>query len=141
MNRQLPPFFTQLEATAKKRWRSRCISACSRLLQSQRLAAILFLPSSIRTYVEQRSRERSMAVTGKLAVKRRSEKGSRECRRLRDKGLVPGNMYGHKQEAVPLTLTAAEVAPLVRGGARVLDVELDGKLEKVLFREIQWDYL
>jgi large subunit ribosomal protein L25 len=82
-----------------------------------------------------------MAVTGKLAVKRRNEKGSRECRRLRDEGLVPGNMYGHKQEAVPLTLTAAEVAPLVRAGARVLDVELDGKLEKVLFREIQWDYL
>ena len=82
-----------------------------------------------------------MAITGKLAVKRRTQTGSRQCRRLRDQGLVPGNLYGHKQETVPLTLTAAEVTPLVRAGARVLDVELDGKLEKVLFREIQWDYL
>ncbi len=82
-----------------------------------------------------------MAVTGKLVVQKRKEQGSRECRRLREKGLVPANMYGHKQDAVPLTLVAAELGPLVRGGARVLDLELDGKVEKVLFREIQWDYL
>ncbi|HLJ11937.1 MAG TPA: 50S ribosomal protein L25 [Planctomycetaceae bacterium] len=82
-----------------------------------------------------------MAVTGKLAVKRRIEHGSRECRRLRDSGFVPGNVYGHKQETIPLTVAAAELEPLVRGGARVLDVELEGKLEKVLFREVQWDYL
>lgn len=82
-----------------------------------------------------------MAVTGKLAVKKRSEQGSRDCRRLRDQGLVPGNMYGHKQAAIPLTVAAAELMPLIRGGARVLDVDLDGKTEKVLFREVQWDYL
>lgn len=82
-----------------------------------------------------------MAVTGKMAVKKRSEQGSRDCRRLRDQGLVPGNMYGHKQAAIPLTVAAAELMPLIRGGARVLDVDLDGKTEKVLFREVQWDYL
>jgi len=82
-----------------------------------------------------------MAVTGKLAVKKRSEQGSRDCRRLRDQGLIPGNMYGHKQAAVPLTVASSDLMPLIRGGARVLDVDLDGKTEKVLFREIQWDYL
>ena len=68
-------------------------------------------------------------------------KGSRASRRLRDKGLVPGNLYGHKQDTVPLEITSAELNHLVRGGAHVLDVELDGHLEKVLFREVQWDYL
>ena len=82
-----------------------------------------------------------MAITGKLAVQRRTEHGTRQCRRLRGQGLVPGHIYGHKQEAVPLSVQAAELEPLVRGGAKVLDVELDGKLEKVLFREVQWDYL
>ncbi|MBI3866697.1 MAG: 50S ribosomal protein L25 [Planctomycetia bacterium] len=82
-----------------------------------------------------------MAVTGKLAVTRRSQHGSRECRRLRDQGMVPGNIYGHKQETIPLTVPAAELVHLVRAGARVLDVDLDGKVEKVLFHEIQWDYL
>jgi large subunit ribosomal protein L25 len=42
---------------------------------------------------------------------------------------------------VALTVAAADLSILVRGGARVLDVELDGKVEKVLFREVQWDYL
>src|SRR6516164_2052582 len=55
-----------------------------------------------------------MAVTGKLVVKRRQEQGSRACRRLRDTGLVPANLYGHKQETVPLTVANAEVTPLVR---------------------------
>lgn len=82
-----------------------------------------------------------MAVAGKLAVQRRAEQGSRECRHLRAKGLVPGNLYGHKQDNVPLTVSAAELEPLVRGGAHVLDIEIDGKAEKVLFREVQWDYL
>lgn len=82
-----------------------------------------------------------MAVSGKLSVKRRSQHGSRECRRLRSQGLVPGNIYGHKQEAIPLTMSAAELVTLVRGGARVLDLDIDGKVEKVLFREVQWDYL
>lgn len=82
-----------------------------------------------------------MAVTGKLSVKRRSQQGSRECRRLRSAGLVPGNIYGHKQEAIPLTMSAAELVSLVRGGARVLDLDIEGKVEKVLFREIQWDHL
>jgi large subunit ribosomal protein L25 len=82
-----------------------------------------------------------MAVTGKLSVKKRSQRGSRECRRLRDQGLVPGNIYGHKQEAIPLSMPAAELVSLVRSGARVLDLDLEGQVEKVLFREIQWDYL
>lgn len=82
-----------------------------------------------------------MAVIGKLAVKRRSQHGSRECRRLRNEGFVPGNIYGHKQETIALSVPAAELEHLVRGGARVLDVDLDGKVEKVLFREVQWDYL
>jgi large subunit ribosomal protein L25 len=82
-----------------------------------------------------------MAVTGKLVVKRRAEQGSRACRELRFHGLVPANMYGHKQENVPLTVPAAELEPLIRSGAHVLDVDLDGKVEKVLFREVQWDHL
>ena len=71
-----------------------------------------------------------MAVAGKLTVKRRTEQGSRECRKLREKGLVPGNIYGHKQEAIALMVPAAELEPLVRGGARVLDVELEANSRK-----------
>lgn len=82
-----------------------------------------------------------MAVAGKLAVKRRGEQGSIQCRRLRDGGFVPGNIYGHKQDAVPLKAPAGDVTALVRGGTRVLDVDLEGAVEKAIIREVQWDYL
>ncbi len=82
-----------------------------------------------------------MAVTGKLAVTKRSQHGSRACCRLREQGLIPGNIYGHKQDAIPLSVPGAELVHLIRAGARVLDIDIEGNVEKALFREIQWDYL
>lgn len=82
-----------------------------------------------------------MAVSGKLIVNRRSKHGSISCRHLRRDGIVPGNIYGHKQAPVPLAAPIGDVTALVRGGVRVLDVELDGAVEKAIIREIQWDYL
>lgn len=82
-----------------------------------------------------------MAVTGKLAVQRRSQHGSNQCRHLRRDGLVPGSIYGHKQAVVPLTAPHDDLVGLIRGGTRVLDVEMEGKVEKAIFREVQWDYL
>ena len=68
-----------------------------------------------------------MAVIGKLAVTKRTEHGSRECSRLRDRGFVPGNMYGHKQENVALTVTASDLLQLIKAGSRVLDLEIEGR--------------
>src|SRR5207344_2958199 len=34
-----------------------------------------------------------------------------------------------------------DVTVLVRGGTRVLDVDLDGTIEKAIIREVQWDFL
>jgi large subunit ribosomal protein L25 len=82
-----------------------------------------------------------MAVMGKLAVTRRAENGSKQCRRLRATGRVPGNIYGHKQAPVPLSAASVEFEALVRGGARVLDVEVDGHAETAIVREVQWDFL
>ena len=82
-----------------------------------------------------------MAVAGKLTVQRRNQLGSIQARRMRQAGIVPGNMYGHKQAAVALAAPAFNVTALVRGGTRVLDVELEGAIEKAIIREVQWDYL
>lgn len=82
-----------------------------------------------------------MAKAGKLAVKRRSQQGSLQCRKLRHEGIVPGNVYGHKQAAVAVAAAVADVTALVRGGARVLDIDVEGSVETAIIREIQWDYL
>lgn len=82
-----------------------------------------------------------MAISGKLAAQPRTLMGSRNCKRLRLQGLVPGNLYGHKEAPVPLTVTSDDVARILKLGTRVLDVELNGKSETALLRDVQWDYL
>jgi large subunit ribosomal protein L25 len=71
----------------------------------------------------------------------RSELGSRANKRLRDKGFIPGVIYGHKEAVVPVTLPKKEVVGYLDKGAHVFDIALDGKSEKVLVKEVQYDHL
>jgi large subunit ribosomal protein L25 len=82
-----------------------------------------------------------MAVLGKMSVKRRTASGSNQCKNLRNAGGVPGNLYGHKQETIPLQAMASELEPLIRTGTRVLNIDVEGTPETAIFREVQWDYL
>jgi large subunit ribosomal protein L25 len=80
-----------------------------------------------------------MSVMGKIAVKRRAERGTRACMRLREQAIVPGNIYGHKQDTVPVKMTAADLLQQLNEGHRVLEVDLEGQHETTIIREIQWD--
>lgn len=71
----------------------------------------------------------------------RSAFGTRAASKLRREGLVPAVLYGHKEANLALVLPAADVEAAVRRGARVVDLEVDGKTEKARFRELQWDHL
>lgn len=82
-----------------------------------------------------------MSEALKLAAAPRSERGSTQCRRLRKQGQVPGNIYGHHQDPVPVTAPRVALLPIVKSGRRVVDLEFGGKTEKVLLREVQWDAL
>src|SRR5262245_65889864 len=77
-----------------------------------------------------------------LAAQPRETRGSKEAVRLRKKGRIPGILYGHKEATVPVSVGAEELDRAIRvQHARVLDLELNGKRETVLIRELQWDYL
>lgn len=71
----------------------------------------------------------------------RSAFGTRAAGKLRQQGLVPAVLYGHKEANLALVLPALEVEAAIRKGARVVDLEVDGKPEKARFRELQWDHL
>jgi large subunit ribosomal protein L25 len=71
----------------------------------------------------------------------RSAFGTRAASKLRGEGLLPAVLYGHKEANLSIVLPAAEVEAAVRKGARVVDLEVDGKPEKARFRELQWDHL
>jgi large subunit ribosomal protein L25 len=74
-----------------------------------------------------------------LVAEKRTQTGTSECRRLRRKGQIPGNLYGHGQDAVAFTVPADALNALVQTGMRVLDLQLNGDTEKTMFRELQWD--
>jgi large subunit ribosomal protein L25 len=83
-----------------------------------------------------------MAVqSAKVSAKTRPELGSRANKRLRDSGLLPGVVYGHKEAVVPVTLTKKEVVSHLNRGAHLFDLNLDGKSEKVLVKDVQYDHL
>jgi large subunit ribosomal protein L25 len=76
-----------------------------------------------------------------VTVKPRSELGSRANKRLRDAGFIPGVIYGHKEAVVPVTLPKKEVVNHLNHGTHLFDLALDGKNEKVLVKEVQYDHL
>lgn len=80
-----------------------------------------------------------MAHIDSISGKPRSELGSTACRKLRSQGMIPCNVYGHKQETASIVLTRDAAEGLARSGTLVLDLEVSGKTEKALVKQIQWD--
>jgi large subunit ribosomal protein L25 len=82
-----------------------------------------------------------MADSVTLATQKRQPDGSAEARRLRRRGLIPAVLYGHKEETVALAISQEEFDTILRRHTRVVDLEHEGKKQKALIREVQWDHL
>lgn len=77
----------------------------------------------------------------KFNAKSRDVQGSSASRRLRRAGSVPGIVYGGKGEAVSIELDHNQIYHAVRKEefhASVLEMNLDGKVQTVLLRAVQW---
>lgn len=80
-----------------------------------------------------------MSKEAKLVVEPRTALGSAACRRLRERGLVPGNVYGHHAPPAAVVVSADVLRPILKSGAHVVDLELGGQKDKAVIREVQWD--
>jgi large subunit ribosomal protein L25 len=80
-----------------------------------------------------------MAHIATLQVESRKGLGTRAARKLREQGIVPGNVFGHKQDPEPIQVTSEALRACLHTGARVVDLTLHGKPEKALVSEVQWD--
>ncbi|MFT5423628.1 MAG: large subunit ribosomal protein L25 [Phycisphaerales bacterium] len=79
--------------------------------------------------------------TTMLQVEKREKLGSRYCRRLRASGKLPAVVYGHKQDPVAVTLDAKDAITHISKGEKLFTLELDGKSEHVLLKDLGYDYL
>jgi large subunit ribosomal protein L25 len=83
-----------------------------------------------------------MAETAKLKTEPRTGSGSRHAGKLRKTGRLPAIVYGHKEANVAVSVSYDELDRLIRvQHARVLELEVGGKTETVLVRDLQWDHL
>lgn len=80
-----------------------------------------------------------MAEISTFNAKSRERLGSRSCRKLRAEGRIPGNVYGHKEGSVAISVDGDTLTKAVHSGHKVVDVNLDGNVEKTILREVQWN--
>jgi large subunit ribosomal protein L25 len=80
-----------------------------------------------------------MTIENKLSVVKRKDLGSTACRRMRREGRIPGVVYGHQVDPVAVEVTREALAPLIKAGTRVVDLDIEGTTETVMFRDVQWD--
>jgi len=77
----------------------------------------------------------------KVVATTRKEQGSGASRRLRRAGQVPGIVYGGKVDPSAVSIEHNPLYHALRVEAfhsSILDMELDGKNERVLLRDVQW---
>jgi len=67
--------------------------------------------------------------------------GSREAARLRRAGKLPGIVYGHKIDPVAVTFDYHDVDLLLKHGAHLVTLEINGESQACLFKDAQYDYL
>jgi large subunit ribosomal protein L25 len=76
-----------------------------------------------------------------LVTEKREGHGSRLASKLRKRGKVPAVVYGLKQDTLSVSIDHDPLLHAIQHNIRVVDLKLDGHLEKAQIKEVQWDYL
>jgi large subunit ribosomal protein L25 len=71
----------------------------------------------------------------------RTIRGTRKTRFLRAEGKIPAIIYGLGKDPVKVSIPYPETLTVLRSGSHILDISLEGKAEKLLIQDVQYDYL
>lgn len=75
----------------------------------------------------------------KLTVEVRTQFGKGFARRLRAEGKIPAVIYGHGTEPQHVALPGHETALIIRKANQVLDLQIEGKSQLALVKDVQKD--
>ena len=80
-----------------------------------------------------------MATAATFEVEKREKLGTAEARRLRRRGMCPGNLYGGGKDPLAFAVSQDQIRNLLSAGTRIVDISLGGQSAKALVSELQWD--
>lgn len=81
--------------------------------------------------------EKTLRLVGKI----REYTGSKAAAKERKLGRIPAIVYGHKQEPVAISVDAHNLVEGLHHGHRLMDVQIAKKSQKMLIKDLQYDYL
>jgi len=82
-----------------------------------------------------------MEKTLLLKAEIRERTGSKAVRKVRRQGRIPAIVYGHKQEPKAISLDEHDFVRGLHHGYRLIDVQVGKKKEKMIVKDLQYDYL
>ena len=82
-----------------------------------------------------------MEKTLRLKAEIREHTGSKAAAKERKQGRIPAIVYGHKKEPEAISLDAHSLAEGLHHGHRLMDVHIGKKSQKMLVKDLQYDYL
>ena len=82
-----------------------------------------------------------MEKTLRLKAEIREHTGSKSAVKERKQGRIPAIVYGHKKEPVAISLDAHALVEGLHHGHRLMDVQVGKRSQKMLVKDLQYDYL
>lgn len=82
-----------------------------------------------------------MEETLVLKAEKRDQTGTKATAQIRKAGRIPGIVYGHKKEPIAISLDAHSLVQSLHHGHRLFDIQIGRKKDKVLLKDLQYDYL
>ena len=83
----------------------------------------------------------STATQPKITAELRDKTGSRYAARTRAQGKLPAVIYGHKQDPVSISVDLKAMTELLHHNAHLIEVDVAGKTESCLVKDVQWNHL
>ena len=81
-----------------------------------------------------------MAKTVLLKAEIREHTGTKAVQKVRLQGRIPAIVYGHKKQPVAISLDQHNFVEGLHHGHRLMDVQIGKKKEKMIVKELQYDY-